>query len=71
VIHFRLQGGRNQEKDLEKFPIPHHSMNLSHKLKSVRMLRNISEMKQQQSVAQHSFYMAYQFFGSEWKRVEN
>lgn len=69
MIRFRLQEAG--ERSGKQFQIPHHSMNPSHKLKSVRMLRSISKMKQQQSVAEHNFYMAYQFFGSEWKRVEN
>lgn len=60
VIHFRLQEAG--ERSGKQFQIPHHSMNPSHKRKSVRMLRNISKMKQHQSVAQHNFYMAYQFF---------
>lgn len=55
------------EKNLERFQISHHSMSLLHKPKPVRMLRNVSEMKQQQSVAPYNFYMAYQFF---WIGVE-
>lgn len=45
-------------------------MNLSHKLKSAKMLRNVSKMKQQQSVAQHSLYMAYQFLDRSGKELK-
>lgn len=56
-----------EEKSGIQFQILHHSMNLLHKPCSIRMLRNIHKVKQQQSAVQQNFYVAYQFSGSEWK----
>lgn len=50
---FRLKG--TERKDLEIHFKFHVSMNLSQKVKSAKMLRNISKTKQQQSVAQQFF----------------
>lgn len=70
MVWFQAEGHRKSE-DLEIHFKFHINMNLSQKLKSAKMLRNLSKMKQQQSVAQHSFYMAYQFLDRSGKRVEN
>lgn len=72
MVWFQAEGQRKSgERSGNPFQIPHHSMNLSHRLKSAKMLRNISKMKQQQSVAHHSLYMAYQSLDRSGKEVEN
>lgn len=61
VWHQAERHRKTRERFGNPFQIPHHSLNLSQKLMSAKILRNLSKMKQQQYVAQHSFYMAYQF----------
>lgn len=71
VVGFQAEGHRKSgERFGNPFQTPHHNMNLLQKLKSAKMLRNLRKMKQQQSVAQHSFYMAYQFLDRSGKELK-
>lgn len=71
VVWFQAEGHRKSgERFGNQFQTPHHSMNLLQKLKSAKMLRNTSKMKQQQFVAQHSFYTAYQFLDRSGKELK-
>lgn len=67
VVWFQAEGHRKSgERFGNPFQIPHHSMNLS----QTKVHQNVVKFKtkQQQFVAQHNFYVAYQFL--DWSGKE-
>lgn len=69
MVWFQAEGHRKSgERFGNPFQIPHHIINLS----QTKVCQNVVKYKtkQQQSVAQHSFYMAYQFLNRSGKELK-